>query len=52
MTEHVNVEVLRGAPVVDSRGVRIGSVGDVYLDDASGEAAWATIDAWSLKVGR
>lgn len=43
MTEHVNVEVLRGAPVVDSRGVRIGAVGDVYLDDASGEAAWATI---------
>ena len=38
-----DMQAMRGAAAVDADGTKIGTVDDVYLDDASGQPAWATI---------
>ena len=42
MTEYATerAEALRGMPVVDSAGEKIGSVEELYLDERSGSPAW------------
>ena len=39
----LDVNTLTGAAVVDSSGGKIGKVGQVYLDDQSGEPQWVTV---------
>jgi PRC-barrel domain len=39
------IQEMRGAAAVDAAGVKIGTVADVYLDDASGQPAWATVES-------
>jgi uncharacterized protein (TIGR02271 family) len=38
-----NIASLIGANVLDSNGDKIGSVGQVYLDDNDGHASWASV---------
>jgi sporulation protein YlmC with PRC-barrel domain len=42
MTEF-DVRTLTGATVVDTGGDEIGKVGQVYLDDTSGQPEWVTV---------
>ncbi len=44
MSASQNPEVYLGRTAVDSQGNKIGSVGQVYLDDRSGEANWITVN--------
>ena len=41
-TEHLQTIV--GSNAVDSDGVKLGKIGNVYLDDRTGEPAWATVN--------
>lgn len=43
MLDQQNADELMGAEVQDSSGSKIGDVGQVYLDDASGEPQWVTV---------
>jgi uncharacterized protein (TIGR02271 family) len=43
MTEVQNVQDLMGRTAIDSDGDKIGKVGQVYLDDATGQPRWVTI---------
>ena len=43
MLDQQNVEELMGATVQDSSGDKIGKVGQIYLDDQSGQATWAAV---------
>ncbi len=38
-----NIEQLQSATVYDQSGDKVGKVGQVYLDDATGEPTWATV---------
>lgn len=38
-----DLELLYGAQVTDRDGERVGGVGHVYLDDASGQPEWVTV---------
>ncbi|HSP59732.1 MAG TPA: PRC-barrel domain-containing protein [Ornithinimicrobium sp.] len=37
------LEALYDAEVVDQEGDKVGSLGQVYVDNATGEAAWITV---------
>jgi len=41
-TEHL--QTLVGSNAVDSDGDKLGKIGNVYLDDRTGDAAWATVN--------
>jgi uncharacterized protein (TIGR02271 family) len=43
MISSENIASLIGADVVDSNGDKIGSVGQVYLDDNDGHPSWASV---------
>jgi len=45
MFTEIEISAMRGAAAVDAAGAKIGTVGDVYLDDASGRPAWATVES-------
>lgn len=38
------VQLLMGCTALDSNGDTVGAVGQVYLDDRTGEAAWVTVN--------
>jgi len=38
-----NVQTLIGSDVVDSTGDKVGTAGQVYLDDTTGQPAWVTV---------
>lgn len=38
-----NIQSIIGSPAYDPNGDKIGSVGQVYLDNESGQPAWATV---------
>jgi uncharacterized protein (TIGR02271 family) len=43
MINSANVASLIGANVIDSDGNKIGSIGQIYVDPASGQPNWATV---------
>ncbi len=43
MTTPVNPEDLQGRTAVDADGAKIGKIGQVYLDDQSGQPLWVTV---------
>lgn len=43
MYRGVEFDRIRGAVVFDRSGHRIGDVGEVYLDDTTGEPMWITV---------
>jgi uncharacterized protein (TIGR02271 family) len=43
MIDSSRIETLAGATVLDNDGDKIGSVGQVYIDPATGGAAWLTV---------
>lgn len=43
MKTNVTPQELIGRKVVDSEGSKIGSIGQVYLDDRTGEPEWVTV---------
>ncbi|MDE9365530.1 DUF2382 domain-containing protein [Luteipulveratus sp. YIM 133132] len=38
------VQTVRGGHALDSNGEKIGSIGEVYLDDRTGNPAWVTVN--------
>ena len=38
------IQAVRGGTAVDSSGSKIGGIGEVYLDDQTGQPAWLTIN--------
>lgn len=38
------IDQVQGAEAYDSAGEKIGKVGQIYLDDLSGQPAWATVN--------
>lgn len=38
-----SIDTIRGATVYDNDGDKIGKVGEVYLDDSTGQPAWMTV---------
>ena len=40
---NANIDALYNRTVVDQSGDKIGEIGQVYLDDASGQPAWVTV---------
>ena len=40
---NANIDALYDRTVVDQSGDKIGEIGQVYLDDASGQPAWVTV---------
>ncbi|KNX38224.1 DUF2382 domain-containing protein [Luteipulveratus halotolerans] len=38
------VQTVRGGNALDSNGEKIGSIGEVYLDDRTGNPAWVTVN--------
>lgn len=40
-----DIEAMRGAEAYASDGAKIGPVGDVYLDDATGQPSWVTVSS-------
>jgi uncharacterized protein (TIGR02271 family) len=40
-----DLQRLSGTPVLDRQGDKIGKVGQVYLDDVSGEPTWVTVQS-------
>lgn len=43
METDIDPRSLIGRRVVDTRGTKIGTVDEVYLDDATGEPEWAAV---------
>ncbi len=43
MYDEMDIDRIRGAVAHDRSGERIGNVGEVYLDDQSGEPMWVTV---------
>lgn len=44
MISHDHINQVMGSAAVDSSGAKIGKVGQVYLDDQTGDPAWATVN--------
>lgn len=44
MFTHDNIDRIIGAKVIDSTGDKIGSVGQVFLDDRTNEPTWVTVN--------
>ncbi|MDQ2850146.1 MAG: PRC and DUF2382 domain-containing protein [Actinomycetota bacterium] len=43
MISENQIQSISGGNAIDSEGKKVGSVGQVYLDDQSGNAAWVTV---------
>ncbi len=41
---NATIDALYDRSVVDQSGNKIGEIGQVYLDDASGQPAWVTVN--------
>jgi sporulation protein YlmC with PRC-barrel domain len=41
---NIDVRELIGADLVDSSGDQVGKIGQIYLDDRTGEPEWATVN--------
>lgn len=44
MVSKEQVQAIRGGTAVDQSGDKIGSIGEVYLDDQTGQPAWITVN--------
>lgn len=44
MISHDHITQVMGSTAIDSSGTKIGRVSQVYLDDETGEPAWATVN--------
>ena len=44
MITHTEVRDLIGAELLDSSGDKVGKIGQIYLDDSTGEPEWATVN--------
>ena len=44
MYNEMDIDRIRGAVAYDRSGDRIGNVGEVYLDDQTGEPMWVTVN--------
>lgn len=44
MYNEMDIDRIRGAVAYDRNGDRIGSVGEVYLDDQTGQPMWVTVN--------
>lgn len=44
MVSKEQVQAIRGGNAVDESGDKIGSIGEVYLDDQTGQPAWITVN--------
>ena len=44
MITHTEIRDLIGAELLDSSGDRVGKIGQIYVDDTTGEAEWATVN--------
>lgn len=44
MISNEQARELRGGDVVDTEGNKIGSIGEVYLDDRTGQPSWVTVN--------
>ena len=44
MITHTEVRDLIGAELLDSSGDKVGRIGQIYLDDRTGEPEWATVN--------
>ncbi|SCK52413.1 PRC-barrel domain-containing protein [Streptomyces sp. WMMB 714] len=49
MQRDIDPRKLIGRRALDSSGCKIGTVGEVYLDDATGEPEWAAVRAGLLR---
>ena len=43
MISDQNISRLLGADVIDADGDKIGSIGQIYVDPATGQPNWATV---------
>ncbi|MEH0110107.1 DUF2382 domain-containing protein [Tersicoccus sp. MR15.9] len=43
MSTNLSIEQLQSATVIDQDGDKIGDVGQVYVDDATGDPSWVTV---------
>ena len=39
-----DIETMRNGKLVDTHGDKVGKVGEIFLDDQTGEPAWATVN--------
>lgn len=44
MITHTEIRDLIGADLLDSEGDKVGKIGQIYVDDTTGEAEWATVN--------
>ena len=44
MITHTEVRDLIGAELLDSSGTKVGRIGQIYLDESTGEPEWATVN--------
>ena len=44
MFNETDIDRLRGATAYDRNGEKIGNVGEVYLDDQTGQPMWITVN--------
>ena len=44
MITHTEVRDLIGAELLDSSGIKVGRIGQIYLDESTGELEWATVN--------
>lgn len=51
MIDNGRIDTLAGATVLDNDGDKIGSVGQVYVDPATGSAAWLTVKTGLFGTG-
>jgi uncharacterized protein (TIGR02271 family) len=51
MIDSSRIDTLTGATVLDNDGDKIGSVGQVYIDPATGSAAWLTVKTGLFGTG-
>jgi sporulation protein YlmC with PRC-barrel domain len=51
MIDNNRIDTLTGATVLDNDGDKIGSVGQVYIDPATGNAAWLTVKTGLFGTG-
>jgi uncharacterized protein (TIGR02271 family) len=51
MIDNSRIDTLTGATVLDNDGDKIGSVGQVYIDPATGGAAWLTVKTGLFGTG-
>jgi stress response protein YsnF/sporulation protein YlmC with PRC-barrel domain len=50
MITHTEVRDLIGAELLDSSGIKVGRIGQIYLDESTGELEWATVNTGRFGV--